>query len=351
MSGGPAAGRAGARQGATDARELGPCLVTGATGFIGGRLAARLAGEGRAVRCLARARSDTSRLRGVGVEILTGDLADPSSLARAAAGCTHVFHCAALVSDWATTREMQAANVTGTRNMLEACADARVARFVHVSSTDVYGHPGTTAVEESFTARRFANWYAETKLRAEREVLRAHAERSLETVIVRPATVYGPGSRDVVGEIARAIRAGHMLLIDGGRAIAGLCYVENLLDAMLLAARGEAAAGGAFNVSDGLGVTWRQFADDLADGLGARRPRLTIPYRFAYAIGFSLEHGYRALRGATGVSLPPLLSRQAVQVLGVDQDFSTRRARELLGWEPRVGYAEGLAATLEWLRA
>jgi nucleoside-diphosphate-sugar epimerase len=75
-----------------------------------------------------------------------------------------------------------------------------------------------------------------------------------------------------------------------------------------------------------------------------------MPYRLAGAIGFSLEHGYRLLRTATGLSVPPLLSRQAVQVLGINQDFSNRKARELLGWAPRVDYRDGLDATLAWLR-
>jgi nucleoside-diphosphate-sugar epimerase len=70
----------------------------------------------------------------------------------------------------------------------------------------------------------------------------------------------------------------------------------------------------------------------------------------ASGIGFSLEHGYRLLRRTTGLTAPPLLSRQAVHVLGNDQDFSSRKAREMLGWEPRVDYSVGLQATLEWLK-
>jgi len=169
-------------------------------------------------------------------------------------------------------------------------------------------------------------------------------------VILRPATVYGPRSTDVVGEIARAMRGGNMVLVDRGRAVAGLCYVENLLDACLLALSHEAACGQAFNVSDGLAVTWKQLTDDLADGLGCPPVRWSVPYPMAYTIGFMLEHGYRLLRRASGLSMAPLLSRQAVQVLGIDQDFSSRKARELLGWEPRVGYPDGLAATLAWLQ-
>src|SRR5262249_25567861 len=141
----------------------------------------------------------------------------------------------------------------------------------------------------------------------------------------------------------------HMLLVGRGRAIAGLCYVENLLDAIVLALGSERAAGETFNVTDGLAVTWAQFARDLARGLGAPRVRLSLPYPVAAAIGLALEHGYRAARRTTGIRLAPLLSRQAVQVLGRDQSFSAAKAEQVLGWKPRIGYTDGLRATLDWL--
>jgi ornithine--oxo-acid transaminase len=329
------------------------CLVTGASGFIGGRLAQRLVADGHQVRCLVRASSDTAQLERLGVEIVVGDLGSERSLARAVEGCNYVFHCGALVSDWATTQEITQTNVHGTRSLLEAAAGASVERFVHFSTTDVYGHPNANgaATEETHTASGFSNWYAQSKLLAEAEVRRAEAERSLQTVILRPATVYGPGSREVVGEIARAIRSRQMLLVGGGRAVAGLCYVDNLIDAAVLALHHEAAPGQAFNVSDGLDVTWRQFTDGLAEGLGCAKVRWSVPYWAASGVGFSLEHGYRLLRRTTGLSAPPLLSRQAVQVLGCNQDFSNRRARETLGWEPRVDYPTGMRETVAWLRA
>jgi nucleoside-diphosphate-sugar epimerase len=328
----------------------GPCLITGASGFIGGRLAARMAAEGRAVRCLVRPSSDTSALDALSIPIVRGDLADPASLVAAAAGCRAIVHCAALVTDWATVAEIKAANVAGTRNMLAAAATSGTARFVHISTTDVYGHPGARNLPESTQPRGFSNWYSQSKVEAEREVARAAAAR-VQTVVLRPATVYGPGSAEVIGEIARAIRGGHMLLIGGGRAVAGLCYVENLIDAILLALEVPAAAGGVFNVTDGLDVSWRRLTGDLAAGLGCRAPRLSLAYLPAVALATALESGYRVLRRATGLSVAPLLSRQAVAVLGRDQDFSNEAARTTLGWQPRLGYAEGLAATLAWLRA
>jgi len=327
------------------------CLVTGATGFIGGHLAQRLVQEGYQVRCLARASSDTSLLDKLDVEIAVGDLTSARSLAQAAQGCRYVFHCGALVSDWATAKEIEHINVAGTRNLLEASVEASVERFVHFSTTDVYGYPGGTAIDETYAATRFRNWYAQTKLAAEAEVRRVEKAHDLDAVILRPSTVYGPRSTDVVGEIARAMRGGNMLLVDRGRAVAGLVYIDNLIDAAVLALRHEAAPGHAFNASDGLGITWKEFTDGLAEGLGCSQVRWSLPYWMAHGIGFSLEHGYRALRKATKLSTQPLLSRQAVHVMGRNQDFSNRKARELLGWEPRVDYAAGLEETLAWLKA
>lgn len=328
------------------------CLVTGASGFIGGHVAARLLAEGYQVRCLVRGSSDTTLLDTLGVELAVGDLTDAPSLTAAVEGCRYVFHCGAMVSDWGTAQEIERANVEGTRNLLEAAAHAAVERFVHVSTTDIYGYPGSAAVDESQpSSTEFRNWYSHTKIAAEAEVRRYERERGVPVVILRPATVYGPGSVDVVGEMAKAIHGGHMLLVDGGRAVAGLCYIDNLVDVAVLALRHERAVGEAFNVSDGLPVTWRQFTDGLASGLGVGPVKLSAPYSVANALGFGLESGYRFLRRTTRLRLPALLSRQAVQVLGKNQDFSNAKAQRLLGYSPRVDYAAGLAKTVAWLKA
>jgi nucleoside-diphosphate-sugar epimerase len=313
-------------------------------------MARRLVGEGYRVRCLVRASSDTSGLATLDVELVSGDLTSAGSLRSAARDCRFVVHCAALVSDWATVEEMRQINVGGTRNVLEAAVAASVERVVHFSTTDVYGYPGAPGIREDYLPNRFSNWYSKTKGEAEAEVRRYGPAHGLDAVILRPATVYGPQSDDVVGEMARALRAGHMVLVGGGRATAGLSYVENVVDAGVAALRHGGARGQAFNVTDGLDITWRRFLTDLAEGLGCPPPRWSLPYGVAYGLAFSLEHGYRLLRRTTGLRTSPLLSRQAVDVLGRDQDFSNAKARETLGWEPRVSYRDGLEATLAWLR-
>jgi nucleoside-diphosphate-sugar epimerase len=339
------------QQGDAGSPLAGRCLITGASGFIGGHLARRLVRDDCQVRCLVRPTSDTSQLDSLGVEVVVGDLQATESLVRAVDGCSVVFHCAAMVSDWAAVDEIARVNVRGTENVVRAAAAAPVERFIHLSTTDVYGYRGADTIDESYADFRFSNWYAQTKLDAERTIWRVPKDRRLAAVILRPATVYGPGSREVVGEIARALRKRSMLLVDGGRALAGLVYVENLVDAAVLAASNDAAVGEAFNVTDGLEVTWRQFTNDLAQGLDCHVPRWSVPFGIANPLASALEHGYRLLRRAAGVKTRPLLSRQAVHVLGNDQRFNTNKIRDTLGWAPRTGYADGLTATLGWLRS
>jgi oxidoreductase len=337
-------------QGPAPDHARGACLLTGASGFIGGHLAERLHREGHRVRALVRPTSDTAHLDRLGIELAYGDLSDRPSLARAAEGCRYVLHCAAMVSDWGTVEEIRRMNVGGTRALLDASRAAGVRRFIHLSSTDVYGYPGER-VDETYIPKRFSNWYAQTKWEAEAEVRHAQESGGIDCVILRPATVYGPRSREVVGEMARALRGRYMLLVDHGRASAGLTYVENLVDAALRALAHDQAPGQAFNITDGLPVTWRQFLDDLADGLGYPPARLSLPYRVARSLAVSLEQTYRVVRRTTGLRMPVLLSRQAVHVLGRPQEFSHAKARSRLGWDPRIDYATGLEATLAWLRA
>ena len=298
-------------------------LITGATGFIGGRLARRLASEGRPVRCLVREHSDTHSLEQLGVELAVGDLTSGGSLPAVVDGCEFVFHCGALVSDWATTQEITRTNVDGHPQPARG-----VGRRVGASLRALQHH-------RRLRPSRHGRGRGDLHVAALQQLVRADEARrraggapdgdsaGFEAVILRPATVYGPGSSEVVGGIARAIRDRSMLLIDGGRSDAGLCFVENLLDAALLALEHDEAPGQAFNVSDGLGVTWREFTDGLAEGLGCSRVRWSVPYWAANGVGTSLEHGYRLLRRTTGATVRPLLSRQAVQVLGRDQSFST----------------------------
>jgi nucleoside-diphosphate-sugar epimerase len=306
-----------------------------------------LAERGETVRVLARGSSDLRHLSHLQVHIVRGDLDDASALDEAMRGVRVVYHCAACSTDWAPLATYIAANVAGTQNMLDAAVRAdSVARFLHVSTTDVYGYPQVPC-DESAAMRDVGLPYNRTKIQGEEAVWRAHRERGLPVTVVRPATIYGPRGKDFVVEIANLLRQRMMLLIDGGRARGGLTYVDNVAEAVMQAAVSPRTVGRTYNICDETGTTWREYTNALADALGYKRPWLRLPFSAAMALAPGMEAVQRALR------LPgrPLLTRHAVHLLGQDQEFPTMRARADFGFAPQVSFADGIARAAAWVRS
>lgn len=320
-------------------------LVTGATGFLGGRLAQVLAARGENVRILARPGSDRRHLADLPLEIVSGDLAATASLAAAVRGVTHIYHCAACSTDWAPWDVFYAANVAGVRNLLDAALQVDgLQRFLHVSTTDVYGYPADTC-DESHPPTDAGLPYNRTKCQGEECVWQA-SRRGLPVTVVRPATIYGPRSKDFATEIAKLIRQGTMALVDGGRSPGGFCYVDNAVDALIQAATAPQALGRCYNLSDGTGATWRRYVGALADGLGERRPWIDIPSALAFPLARVMEATHRLLR------LPgrPLLTRHAVYLLSRNQEYPAEAARRDFGFSPEVTFEDGVSRTVDWLK-
>jgi len=317
-------------------------LVTGASGFLGGRLAQLLAARGIRVRALVRDSSDVRHLADPRIELVRGSLADRESLAAAVRGATHVYHCAACSTDWAPWRVYYEANVTGVRNLLEAASrEPGLERLLHVSTTDVYGYPLVPCAESGLLVD-VGLPYNRTKLLGDNLVRAA----SLPWTIVRPATIYGPRGKAFAIDIAALLRQGVMAVMDGGRTPGGFSYVDNAAEAIIAASTARETVGRVYNMADGSGATWRTYVDTLADGLGLRRPWLSMPSSVAFALARTVEAPHRFLR------LPgrPLLTRHAVFLLSRDQEFPTEAARRDFGFRPEVSFEEGVQRTVAWLQ-
>ena len=318
-------------------------LVTGATGFVGGRLAAALAGSGYRVRALTRRGSGLEALERLGVEVVRGDLADPASLRSAAQGASVVFHAAGRVSDWGPREAFLRTNAEGTRNVVAACREAGVARLVHLGSLTVLGLPrdGRVVSEETPTAQPArGDFYTESKLLAERWVVEAHGKGGLATTVVRPGAIWGPGDPNVIPRVARLLRRGAMPLVDGGRNLLGLTHVANLVHGLLLAAESGAAAGRLYHVTDGEEITAREALDAIADALGVRRPRLPLPFGLVLGAAALVEAASRAL----GRTSPPPVTRYGVRFVSCHARYDVGRARRELGYEPVVAFREGVTS-------
>jgi len=321
-------------------------LITGASGFLGGRLAQVLAARDVATRIVVRGSSNLDHLAGLPCEVVRCELTDADCLTTAMRNVSHVFHCAGCSTDWAPAEEYYTANVTATQTMLLAARSVgTLERFLHISTTDVYGYP-RVACDESHPPTFVGLPYNETKCLGEAAVSEAHAKAGLPVTILRPATIYGPRGTAFVTDIVRLLREGSMALFDHGKVRGGFCYVDNVVEAMIAAAIAPATVGKIYNIADGTGVTWKQYVAALADGLGLKQPWIEVPSALALRLGHALEMAYRVL------PLPgrPLLTRHAVLLLARDQEYPTTRAQQDFGFSPQVSFAEGMQRSIDWAR-
>ena len=320
-------------------------LVTGASGFLGGALARERVRRGECVRILARRTSDLRRLQHLPVDVAYGCLDDRASLGPALQGVSIVYHCAALVTDWAPWKTFYGANVLGVSNMLDAArSTGSVRRFVHVSTSDVYGYP-VQAADESHPVVLTRLPYQRSKSLGERAVWAFVEQTGLPATVVRPASIYGPGVTEIVTEIANLLLKRQMVLIDSGRCRAGLLYLSNAVDGIILAAHSPHTVGKAYNLRDETDETWDDYVGALAEGLGTRRPWINMPGSVALALGHLFEAMYRAL----SVRSRPLFTRHAVYVLMRDQGYPIMRGQRDFGFRSEVSFAQGMRQTVAWL--
>lgn len=317
-------------------------LVTGANGFIGSHVVERLLRDGRKVRGLVRASSDLTFLKGVDVELVRGDITDRASLDEPMRGVDIAVHVAAFVSDWDPRDQCRSVNVHGTRNVIDAARTAGVRRLVHISTAALHGFPGARNQDESTPMPETPFAYCESKKQAEREVFAS----GLDATAIRPGNVFGPRDHTFIDKYAQALEQGKAGYIAGGRSWTCPVYVENLADAIALACFEPAAAGEAFLATDGLDIDWRTFTEKLADALGVKRPRLSVPFWLAYRLAAVMEGAYKAV----GAAHAPLLTRYRVCNGGRDYHFSIAKARRVLKYEPKVGLEEALRRTVRWYR-
>ncbi len=213
-------------------------FVTGATGFVGGRLAERLRERGDDVVALVRSPARADRLRGLGCELAVGDLSSREALASAAAGCDAAFHVAAIYRNGVRRSrrgELFAANVLGTENVLDAAADAGVAKVVYVSSNVVFGDTEGRVVDETYAPPpgRYVSLYHETKALAH-AAARERIARGAPVVIAMPGGIYGPGDHTGIGPLLERAVRGKAVLLPFGSVGLNWTYVRDAVDGLLL---------------------------------------------------------------------------------------------------------------------
>ena len=345
-------------------------LITGGTGFIGGRLAERLSlEEGATVRVLVRDWRKAVWISRSRVELVQGDVRDSSAVARAMQGCDIVFHC---VGVGGSLDHCQSINCDGTRSILESAVTAGIDRLVYLSTCGVHGSTPDDMSNEAAPFQPNGNPYTDTKIESEEIVWEYWRKRNLPIVVIRPFPVWGPRSPAFTLWPVKHIKNGQWFLPDGGSGVCQAVYVDNLVDSLMLAGIRPEAVGEAFLVADEELPTWGEFFNRYAAMLGKRLTSVPVGTarnalrRTAQLDGMisrlldlpSHEPAHTFLRVIRkSLSLVKRIpARYSVFSDGELVKYTyqgrmdTSKARKVLGYAPRVSFADGMRDTEIWLR-
>jgi dihydroflavonol-4-reductase len=318
-------------------------LVTGASGFVGSAVARTLTGAGFHVRALVRSGSPRFHLEGLDLEFSEGDLRDAGSIRRAMTGVRYVFHVAADYRLWARDkREIYAANVDGTRNIMQEALRAGVERVVHTSSVATLGLKQTPADETSpLSEEQGIGAYKRSKIAAERLVEAMIARDKLPAVIVNPSTPIGP--RDVkptpTGRIIVEAALGRIpAFVDTGL---NLVHVDDIADGHIAALK-QGVIGERY-ILGGTNVLFADMLADISRLVGRKPPTVRIPHSVAMPVAYAAE----AMAWITGRE--PFATVDGIRMAKHHMFFTAAKAERELGFRPRP-YIQGLEDAIRWFR-
>ncbi|MCX5848872.1 MAG: NAD-dependent epimerase/dehydratase family protein [Deltaproteobacteria bacterium] len=321
-----------------------PVLVTGATGFIGSRVVYKLLQNGIPVKVLALPDEATPSEWTEKVEIVRGSISDSHAVEEAAKGAKTIIHLVAIVTDWGDEKKYWEFTVEGSRLIFEQAVKNK-ARVVLASSIVVYGDKiySQSCPEETAYGKTFGP-YSRTKQAQEKLAWDYYKNKGMRLTVVRPANVYGPRSGPWLHDVINVLKSGSPGLISGGNMNAGLAYVDNVADILILAASTENTIGRAYNASDGMDVTWKQYFTDIADMIGVKNPK-SIPRPLAAFGAYLLEGIFKLF----SIQKRPPITREALNLVGSDNRIPIDRVKNELGYTPQVSYAEGLKKIKEYI--
>jgi dihydroflavonol-4-reductase len=314
-------------------------LVTGATGFTGSYLVRSLVADGAQVRVIARSAAKARQLLPGNVEVVEGDIADPSVVERAVQGVGTLYHLAAVYREAKHPDfRYREVNVDASRNLLDAAVDASVRRYVHCSTVGVHGHIASPPADEH-AAYDPGDVYQATKCEAEQLAL-SYRDR-IPLAVARPTAIYGPGDTRLL-KLFRMIVRGRFLLLDGGENYYHTVHVNDLVRGLRLLGTHPRAVGEIFILGGERYLKLSELAAMIAAAADVPAPRLRVPARPFQMLGSLVE------KLCVPLGIEPPIHRRRVDFYTKSRAFSIEKAKRLLGYRPEVRLNDGIRETLDW---
>ncbi len=319
-------------------------LVTGGTGFTGTVLVKRLLDEGHEVVALDNKEGlECEHLRALGVEVIIGSVTDPAVVSRAVRGVDVIEHLAAAFRELnVPAGYYDDVNIEGTRRVLEAAVRERVRKVIYCSTCGVHGNVERPPADEDAPIAP-ADYYQATKYEAE-VLVDEYARRGLATTIIRPAAIYGPGDPERFFMIFRRVAKGWFPMFGSGQTLYHPVYVDNLVDALMACMEAGVGDGGTYLIADQEYYSIEEIVQRVGRALGIDVRIRHFPVLPLVVLGHVVERACRPFRIA-----PPIFPRR-VDWYRQNRAFDISRARQEIGYRPRIALDEGLRRTAEWYR-
>ena len=313
-------------------------LVTGATGFLGKYVVKELVAEGYFVRAFGRNEAVGQSLVSEQVEFFKGDLSSKQAVEEACKGVEMVVHAGALSTVWGPWESFYQANVLGTQHVLEACRTNKISRLVYVSSPSIYAAPKDQIgiKEEDAPTENHLNNYIKSKLLSEK-LFPAYPD--VPSIILRPRGLFGIGDTSILPRVLKLSQKIGIPLIKEGKQLMDMTCVENVALAIALALKADRAEGQVYNITNGEPTPFKELIEEALQGLELPIRYKKLPAFLLRGLASSLEVLYRFLP----LKGEPPLTRYTYCLLRYSQTLDISKAREELGYEPRISIKEGIA--------
>lgn len=324
-------------------------LVTGGGGFMGMALIKRLISEGHKITSFSRRVYPLHWA--LGISSIQGDIRNQEAIEKACRNRDVVFHLAAKVGIWGAYDDYYSINVTGTQNLINACRNQGVSRIVFTSSSSVvFDGSDLDGIDESYPyPENHGSHYSSTKAMAERLIIEANS-KELKTISLRPHLVWGPYDAHIIPGILKRASSGKLRRIGDREHFIDTTYIDNMTDALLLAAKAldknPKAAGRALFITNGEPARVWDFVNSIIQIAGHEPVQKKIPEKAAMIVAGLSEWLHKLFK----LKSEPFMTRFAIKELCTNHWFDISNARNILGYNPRVSYAEGFKHLKDYLK-